>query len=806
MAVTKRKIPAARVTMQLMTRIWRSSCHFENALKDNPNLYDTHVKYISKLRECRLWQRARVARQAMQQRFPLTEALWLEWLANEIGEAGSQQDIDDIAKLFELAVDDYLSVDLWIQYLDFLVTRNPEVRQRTCEGVALYRHTAERALAACGLHMKRGIEIWNAILRYEELVEESLDGGDEREKQRAHIRTLFQRQLQVPLMSDTKRIEVYENWEKAVGGQKVPVHVYHTFQKAEMMVDVRRKCEEAVDESRSADADLLAAYLAYIKVEESSGNPARVQCLYERALAVFPVTHALWLQYGTYLEKHLKPGPVFKSVCLRSVRNCPWVGALWAQALRTMERSGASADEFDALYQKALQTGLQGHEDYLTVILTRIDWVRRTCNGGVDRLRKAFSEGAKLMELYFPDWWDRTHRLVGYWADCECSIGGGIAAARDVWEAALKKCGETAYETWACYILMERKLENTAEARKLYQRGHSRVHGPADQLRFCHDWLRFEREAGSAEDYSQAHQKVVPIIATIEANQYAAYNQQQADISESALQKAPKLSKKEKHQVKWEERPSEESHPEPRSTKKRKIENVGGDSKSMPPPPPRKVQRKDQQKQTGNKLAGETRVDGIGPVELDGTSHGHSHSMTHQNSTEGQKIAQGAKSYFSDNLTVYVRGITMDTEDPQLEDLFRPCGHLKEIRHMRNPSGTSRGYAYVEFESKEGVEKAVALNGKMLNGKKLFVALSKPTRGPNAVRVAKASMDTSGTETFTGGGRGRGRGRGRLGPVSLDGGRGRGRNQHAAGSMLQTQEDEDDGPKTNEQLRKLLLG
>jgi hypothetical protein len=43
-----------------------------------------------------------------------------------------------------------------------------------------------------------------------------------------------------------------------------------------------------------------------LQLEKAQKDPARVQLLYERALAVFPVTSDLWLQYTRYLEAELK--------------------------------------------------------------------------------------------------------------------------------------------------------------------------------------------------------------------------------------------------------------------------------------------------------------------------------------------------------------------------------------------------------------------------------------------------------------------------------------------------------------------
>ena len=129
--------------------------------------------------------------------------------------------------------------------------------------------------------------------------------------------------------------------------------------------------------------------------------------MYERAVASFPVTHFLWLQYARYLEAHLKIGSgglltrlpaagflvfwgpeamgltawlqmslaictpnspsraspacpaVINAVYARAVRNCPWVGQLWGRALRALERSNAPEEQHAAMYEKALAGGLQ---------------------------------------------------------------------------------------------------------------------------------------------------------------------------------------------------------------------------------------------------------------------------------------------------------------------------------------------------------------------------------------------------------------------------------------------------------------
>ena len=54
----------------------------------------------------------------MQERFPLAQGLWLEWLADEVEGAA---EADRITHLYELATTDYLSVPIWADYIRWVV-------------------------------------------------------------------------------------------------------------------------------------------------------------------------------------------------------------------------------------------------------------------------------------------------------------------------------------------------------------------------------------------------------------------------------------------------------------------------------------------------------------------------------------------------------------------------------------------------------------------------------------------------------------------------------------------------------------
>ena len=51
----------------------------------------------------------------------------------------------------------------------------------------------------------------------------------------------------------------------------------------------------------TAEAPRLSQYEEYLEHEETEGDPARIQCLYERALQENCLNHSLWLKYIKYL-------------------------------------------------------------------------------------------------------------------------------------------------------------------------------------------------------------------------------------------------------------------------------------------------------------------------------------------------------------------------------------------------------------------------------------------------------------------------------------------------------------------------
>ena len=79
---------------------------------------------------------------------------------------------------------------------------------------------------------------------------------------------------------------------------------------------------------------------------------------------------------------------------------------------------------------------------------------------------------------------------------------------------------------------------------------------------------------------------------------------------------------------------------------------------------------------------------------------------------------------------VFVGNISYKCTENDLKKFFKDCGKIVEVRIAKRDDGKLKGFAHVDFETKEAMEKAVEKNGKELQGRPLKIDQS--TRGGNA--------------------------------------------------------------------------
>jgi len=89
---------------------------------------------------------------------------------------------------------------------------------------------------------------------------------------------------------------------------------------------------------------------------------------------------------------------------------------------------------------------------------------------------------------------------------------------------------------------------------------------------------------------------------------------------------------------------------------------------------------------------------------------------------KGDKGKGGGKG--NNELTVCVRGLPFATTEDALRKDFEDCGELERCKMLLNDEGTCKGIAFIEYKTKEGVEKACAFNETDYGGRTIYVSLA----------------------------------------------------------------------------------
>ena len=127
-----------------------------------------------------------------------------------------------------------------------------------------------------------------------------------------------------------------------------------------------------------------------------------------------------------------------------------------------------------------------------------------------------------------------------------------------------------------------------------------------------------------------------------------------------------------------------------------------------------------------------------------------------QEGVEEGLAEEGEDTAEQDGRSVYVGQVDYSATPEELQEHFAGCGTVNRVTILCDAFRNPKGYAYIEFDSPDAVEAAVALHESEFKGRNLKV-------------VAKR------TNVHGFGGRGRGRGRGGWGKGGKGKGKGKGK-------------------------------
>ena len=116
---------------------------------------------------------------------------------------------------------------------------------------------------------------------------------------------------------------------------------------------------------------------------------------------------------------------------------------------------------------------------------------------------------------------------------------------------------------------------------------------------------------------------------------------------------------------------------------------------------------------------------------LDGRPLAVSYSNDKKGSAKVRKSKfQGDKNYAGEKYSIFIGNLSFKTNEDGIKNLFEDCGNIIDIRIAKRPDGNPRGFAHVDFDSKEGMENALEKTGYRLDGRELRI--DRTTNQPSA--------------------------------------------------------------------------
>uniref|UniRef100_A0A8C5X9W4 Spliceosome associated factor 3, U4/U6 recycling protein n=1 Tax=Malurus cyaneus samueli TaxID=2593467 RepID=A0A8C5X9W4_9PASS len=471
-----------------------------------------------------------------------------------------------------------------------------------------------------------------------------------------------------------------------------------------------REFENAILETAQLGAETpkLAEYQAYIDFEMKAGDPARIQLIYERALAENCLVPDLWARYNQYLDRQLKVKELVLSAHDRAVRNCPWTVGLWIRYLLAMERHRVEHSIISEMFEKALNAGFIQATDYVEIWQAYLDYLRRRVDFTQDsskeleELRSAF---ARAVEYLKQEYCLLLFKIIF------ARLCNNMQKARELWDNIMTKGNAKYANMWLEYYNLERAHGDTQHCRKALHRAVQCTSDYPEHV--CEVLLTLERIEGTLEDWDAAVQKT--------ENRLARVNEQRAKAAEkeAALAKQEEERAEQRKQARAEKKASKKAK-KPRIGDKRKAdeddEGEWGQEEELP----------------SKRYRGEG--DGVLPEEdmevetgLFGRSEkpdGPAAIPKEKASTSRKDIPKVFHDSSKDKVTVFVSNLayTMAEPEAKLRELFGSCGEVVEIRAVFNNKGTFRGYCYVQFKEEEAARQALALDRTAVEGRPMFVS------------------------------------------------------------------------------------
>nr|CDJ88045.1 RNA recognition motif and Polyprenyl synthetase domain containing protein [Haemonchus contortus] len=664
-------------------------------LAQNSFDFELNNELLSLLRKNGDFDELAEAREKIAAQHPLSSTSWLEWIQDERS-SGSEQ--NRVEELFDKAVFDCNSLDVWMELVQWACGVSPKFA----------REKFEAALSAIGLRVDVGAMIWQSYLCFEEAM---LGGAENLDEQRKCVASLYKRALRVP------NVDLADTWKS-----------YLDFAGEQVDEDIRRVYETSVNDMKEFSKyelklaetdDSLEAFHEYLDYEKEKDDPARIQAFYNRMLDKHHQNENVWFDYGQWCETRLKVHSITCRVYKQAVRHCPYSCALWQQTLLALERSGAAADEIDEFWEKARET-ISSADDGRALYRTYIYILRRRADStekDYTKVAEIFEEGSRnLVEWFGKHDWDPQGVYRRNWAYFAYNKLKDFQKGKKIWDDILASGGGRFADKWIEAVRLERQFGSSDDARKLLYKALNSVSDHPNTV--FEYFIQFEREEGTLEQLDKALEKV-----NAQAVQRASRVQAQKPKEESA---GKKPHGKERRGAVDKHEPNDSSRKRAGSTLEEVVATKKQATEVVKPNPSDQNVPKDKD---GFAMPMLPVKKSTAPVPSPSASSGQPTTSTPPSDKE-QKF------------TVFISNLDFKTTPEQVKKVLNGVLDVRLV--YRGMSKLTKGYGFVDLDSKESYEEALAKDRVPIEGRPMLISVNDPERRP----TFKYSTDLEKTKLF----------------------------------------------------------
>ncbi|KAL6597647.1 hypothetical protein LY90DRAFT_677112 [Neocallimastix californiae] len=713
-------------------------------LKENPLSYDLHVKYIEKLREMGKYDELKAARNNMKTIYPLSETLWLEWINDEKRVAYMPEEKKNILKLYESSFKDYYSINIWKEYLEYVIedyNTSKEEEEESLLSVDEIRKLCEKAINVTKFDLTNSHIIWNIYKDFELKILEENPSPENIKK----INEMFLDRLKTPHLDIDGTLNSYSNFQSNYDNEnyeKNLVAASKRVSKVKYHLKYRQKFEDKISE----DPTTLKNFYDYINFELNQKliEIKQTRILFEKAISIHCLDPNLWEKYIIFIINKMNVKQVLLSICERAIRNCPWSGKLWNHYANAKKLSKCSKEEILEIYNKALghQLIMNDMNNYIEVVISKINYELSEVNWNEDNndekieyFRNIFSERITEIETYFNPG-DPMGRIEKLWIDTEFKIFNNIEKTKELYEKFTKKIG-TNTSLWLSYIDFEIQQGNRSIISQLFKSNYKRhLDNP---MKFLNRWNEFNQNNTNLHEYYE-HQYLIELYrqklendGIYDENQTYEYMYQQY-YQYQQLQKHRENKHKEKEK-------EEETNNNTNGIKRKREHNNEKNKPNKKRKDESGVKEKLEEKtnydnQITEKIKENDNDNDIKENEND-IKENNSDEMKIENDEKNDKVEEKSKIEFKKEEkekpwlnknenpeTVFVNKLPPSIEKSELREIFEKYGNIKDIRLMHR---SNRSFAYIDYETSEESHASLELNDTEIKGKKVQVAISNPS-------------------------------------------------------------------------------